>query len=69
MDIMFTSINSPVQKYKQGVLQDGLQTLIFDLDNMQGPSPTIEKYIEFQRGLSQNLRSFSPVWTLERNNS
>jgi hypothetical protein len=75
MDIVFTSINSPVHKFGQGVLQDGLQTLLFDLVDMHRPSPNMEEDIEFQRVLNvkqileklslRKLRSFSFVWTFE----
>ncbi len=55
MDIVFTSINSPVHKLGQGVLQDGLQTLLFDLVDMYRLSHKIEEVIEFQRRLSVKL--------------
>jgi hypothetical protein len=40
-----------VQIWK-GVLQDDPKPLIFDLGDMQRPSPYMEEYIELQRGLS-----------------
>jgi hypothetical protein len=70
-----TSINLLVYKLGQGVLQDGIQTLLFDLGDKDKPSPNMEQDREFQRGLSVkqilkfaslgNLRSFSDIWTSE----
>jgi hypothetical protein len=64
-----------VYKLGQGVLQNGLQPLLFDLGDMHRPSPKMEEDIEFQKGLSVkqilefaslgNLKSFSHVWTSE----
>jgi hypothetical protein len=47
-----TSINSPVLKLGDGVLQDGLQILIFDLVDMYRLSHKIEEVIEFQKLIS-----------------
>jgi hypothetical protein len=44
---MFTITNTPVHKLEQGVLQDDLQTLIYDLDDIRRPSHKIEEIIEF----------------------
>jgi hypothetical protein len=42
-----TSLNSPVVKLGQGVLQDGLQILLFDLVDMSRLSPKTEEVLEF----------------------
>jgi hypothetical protein len=47
-----TSINSPVLKLGDGVLQDGLQILLFDLVDMYRLSHKIEEVIEFQKLIS-----------------
>jgi hypothetical protein len=49
---VFTSINSTVQKFGQGVLQDGLEILLFDLGDMHRPTLKREEDMEFERGLS-----------------
>jgi hypothetical protein len=51
-DFVFTSINLLVLQHGQGVLQDGLQTLHFDLGDMHRPSQNMEEDMEFERRLS-----------------
>jgi hypothetical protein len=41
-----------VQKFGQGVLQDGLEILLFDLSDMHRPTLKREEDMEFERGLS-----------------
>jgi hypothetical protein len=41
-----------VHKLGQGVLQGGLQTLLFHLGGMHKPSPNMKEDIEFQKGLT-----------------
>jgi hypothetical protein len=52
---VFTNINSPLHKLGQGVLQDGLETSLFDLSDMHRPTLKMEKDMEFERGLSVKL--------------
>jgi hypothetical protein len=60
---VFTSINSLAHKLGQGVLQDGLQTLIFGLGDMHRPSPNMEEDMEFQKGLSvKKILEFTFLW-------
>jgi hypothetical protein len=51
-EFVFTIINSPVRKLGQRFLQDGLQTLLFDLGDMHRPPAKIEDDMEFSKGLS-----------------
>jgi hypothetical protein len=51
-EFVCTSINPPVHKFGQGVLEDGLETLLLDLGDMHRPSLNIEEDMEFPRGLS-----------------
>jgi hypothetical protein len=46
-----TSINPPVHKIGQGVLQDGLQTFLFNLVDMHTPYPNIEEDMKFSKVL------------------
>jgi hypothetical protein len=48
-------MNSPLHKIGQGVLQDGLENLLFDLGGMHRPTLKIKEDIKFQRGLSVKL--------------
>jgi hypothetical protein len=54
------SINSPLHDIGQGVLQDGLETLLFDLGDMHRPTLNMEEDMGFERGLSveQILENF-----------
>jgi hypothetical protein len=47
---VFTSINSPLHKIRQGVLQDGLENMLFDLGDMHRPSLKIKEDVKFQKG-------------------
>jgi hypothetical protein len=49
---MFTGINSPLHKIEQGVLQDVLETLLFDLGDMHKQNLKMEEDIKFEIGLS-----------------
>jgi hypothetical protein len=49
---VFTSIILPLHKIGDGVLQYGLEILIFDLGDMHRPTLKMEEYIEFKRRLS-----------------
>jgi hypothetical protein len=44
---MFTNANTPVQKLGQGVCQNVVQTLFYNLDDMNRASQKIEEVIEF----------------------
>jgi hypothetical protein len=57
---VFMSINSPLHDIGQGVLQDGLETLLFDLGDMHRPTLNMEEDMGFERGLSveQILENF-----------
>jgi hypothetical protein len=48
---VFTTANTLVQKPIQRVLQDDLQTLLFDLDGMHIPTPNSGEVMEFAKGL------------------
>jgi hypothetical protein len=41
-----------VHNLEQGVLQDGVETLFFDLGDMHRPTIKMEEDMEFERGLS-----------------
>jgi hypothetical protein len=45
-------VNSSEYKLGQGVLQDYLQILLYDLKDMHRPSHNIEEVIEFQKDLN-----------------
>jgi hypothetical protein len=49
---VFTSINSPLEKIGQGVLQDGLEILHFNLGDMQRETLKMELDMEFEKVLS-----------------
>jgi hypothetical protein len=49
---MTTNINLPELKLGQGVLHDGLQTMLSNLDDKYRLTPRIEEVMKFQRGLS-----------------
>jgi hypothetical protein len=49
---VFTSINSPLEKIGQGVLQDGLEILHFNLGDMHRETLKMELDMEFEKVLS-----------------
>jgi hypothetical protein len=49
---VFTSINLPLHKIEQGVLQNGLEISLFVLGDMHRPTFKMEEYMKFQIGLS-----------------
>jgi hypothetical protein len=49
---VLTNINSPVPKVGQGVIQDGLQTLLFSLNDMHMLTLNIEEVTRYPNGLS-----------------
>jgi hypothetical protein len=51
-EFVLTSINSPVHKHGQGVLHDGLETLLFDMGDMHRPTLNMVEDMEFERELS-----------------
>jgi hypothetical protein len=51
MEFAFTNSNSTAYRPVQGALQDGLKTLLFNLDDMKRPTPNIEQVMEFPKGL------------------
>jgi hypothetical protein len=48
-DIKPTLINPLLLKHGHRVLQDGLQTFLFNLLGMHTPTPKIQEVMEFQR--------------------
>jgi hypothetical protein len=52
LEFRSTSINSPVHNLGQGVLQDDLETLFFDLGDMHRLTVKMEEDMEFDKGLS-----------------
>jgi hypothetical protein len=49
---VLTNVNPTVHQVGQGVIQDGLQTLFFQLSDMHILTPKIAEDMEFQRELS-----------------
>jgi hypothetical protein len=72
---VLANANPPVHQVGQRVIEYGLQTLLFHLNDMHRLTPMFEEDIEFQRGLHvkqflnflslHNLISFSYFLTFE----
>jgi hypothetical protein len=61
---MFTGINSPLHKIEQGVLQDVLETLLFDLGDMHKQNLKMEEDIKFEIGVKQILEKKIQVFRI-----
>jgi hypothetical protein len=59
-EFLFSNINSAVHKLGHEVLQNSLQTLLYNMDTMHRPSPNIKEVMEFEKGISvkQSLEIF-----------
>jgi hypothetical protein len=53
-----------LKKFGQGVLKDGLQTLLFDLGDMHKQSSNMEEDIEFQTGQRVRFCNLPKVWKI-----
>jgi hypothetical protein len=53
-----------LEKFGQGVLKDGLQTLLFDLGDMHKQSSNMEEDIEFQTGQRVRFCNLPKVWKI-----